>query len=97
MTATVLRGPWAPRQARPWPDCRPFAQLAARDQVRLLAAMFRDLTGYWPDLTGNERGWLLQELPPRRPLRAADLTPSERARVADVAATVLRRRAGWAC
>ena len=96
MSATVLRGPWAPRQALPWPDCRPVDQLAAPDQCRVVDAMLDDARGLWPDFTSNEQTWLLQELPPRRPLRADALTPSERARVADALAVVLRRRGGWA-
>lgn len=96
MTGRILRGPWRPRQALPWPDCRPFAQLADADQIRLLAAMLADLRGCWLDFDPGERWWLLDQLPAVRPLRPEALDHQERARVADVAAVVLRRRGGWA-
>ena len=97
MTAHVIAGPWRPRRACPGPEGLPFDALPTADQIRLLAFALRDLRRYWSDLTGNERGWLLAQLPAVRPLRPDHLDPQERARVADVAATVLRRRAGWAC
>lgn len=97
MTGRILRGPWAPRPCRPGPDAVPFAQLTARDQVRLLAAMIADLRGYWSEMPPGERWWLDQELPAARPLRPEALDHQERARVADVAAVVLKKRAGWAC
>ncbi len=93
MTATILRGPWLPRAARP--EGRPFASLTRAEQIRWLVFARYDLRRYWPDLDANERGWLRAQLG-ARPLRPEALDPQERARVAAVVGLVLRRRAGWA-
>ena len=96
MTGRILRGPWAPRQALPWPNCRPFSALSDVDQVRLLAATWRDLDGYRSELSPGERWYLDQELPAVRPQRPEVLSRPDRARMFDAAMVVLRRRGGWA-
>ena len=94
MSGRLLWGPWSAPLARL--EGEAFSSLSVERQRTTLAYALHDLRRYLTDLPAGELTWLRRQLRASRPLRVAELTATERARLAAALLLVLQRRAGWA-
>ncbi len=94
MTGRLIWGPWPAPVAHL--EGEAFASLSVERQRTTLAYALHDVRRYLTDLPAGELAWLRRQLRASRPLRVAELTAAERARLAAALLLVLQRRAGWA-
>jgi hypothetical protein len=90
----LLAGPWPLPAAHL--EGQTFASLSTEQQRATLAYAMHDLRRYLTDLPAGDLDALRGQVRDVRPLRVAELTAGERARLAAALLPVLQRRAGWA-